>query len=126
MINGAYSRAILSWSVVARFQVRVPSARLPFGRFVFAFPSTARTSSRLSPKLFRSVGFTSTRTAGDEPPPTKTCPTPLIWDTFCWRIVDAASYMSPTVMVGEVSPNCRMGGSAGLFLRHVGFVGKLA
>ena len=37
-------------------------------------------------------GFTSTRTAGSELPPTLTWPTPLTWDSFCANTDDAMSY----------------------------------
>ena len=45
------------------------------------------------PYLFRAVGFNSIRTAGNVPPPTITWPTPLTCESFCARMVDAASYM---------------------------------
>ena len=37
------------------------------------------------------VGFASTHTDGNAPPPTKTCPTPWICDNFCARTVEASS-----------------------------------
>ncbi len=40
---------------------------------------------------FTLVGLTSIRTAGAELPPTNTCPTPAIWESFCSRMVAAAS-----------------------------------
>ena len=40
-------------------------------------------------------GLSSTRTAGSELPPTSTWPTPSTCDSFCGRIVEAASYIWP-------------------------------
>ena len=56
-----------------------------------------RTSSRPSPKLFSSVGLTSTRTAGSGPPPTETWPTPFTWESFWARMEEAASYIRATL-----------------------------
>ena len=43
------------------------------------------------------VGLSSTRTAGNELPPTVTWPTPCTCDSFCARMVEAASYICPRV-----------------------------
>ena len=43
------------------------------------------------PYLNSALGLSSTRTAGSELPPTCTWPMPFTWDSFCDRIVSAAS-----------------------------------
>ena len=77
----------------------------------------ARTSSTPMPYLLSAVGLSSTRTAGSELPPTVTCPTPSTCDSFCARIVDAASYIWPCVIVSDVSARIMIGASAGFTLR---------
>ena len=74
--SGAYSLAVNNWSVDVNDQVVLSSLMLPLGRFAFAAPSAVRTSSSPIPRWFRIVGLMSTRTAGADPPPTMTCPTP--------------------------------------------------
>ena len=69
------------------------------------------------PYLCTAVGFSSTRTAGSEPPPTKTVPTPSTWESFCCRMVEAASYILARSAVSEVRARIRIGASAGLTLR---------
>src|SRR3984957_634580 len=64
------------------------------------------------------------RTLGSELPPTVTCPTPVICDSFCARIVDAASYICPRVKDGDVSASMKIGESAGFTLRYDGLFGK--
>jgi hypothetical protein len=90
---------------------------MPFGRLAFAAAMAARTSSTPMPYLLRAAGLSSTRTAGSELPPTCTCPTPSSCDSFWARMVDAASYIWPCVMVADVSARIMMGASAGLTLR---------
>jgi hypothetical protein len=63
------------------------------------------------------VGLSSTRTAGSAEPATVTCPMPLTCDSFCARMVDAASYICARVSVSEVSATIMIGASAGLTLR---------
>src|ERR1700676_3422848 len=75
--------------------------------------------------LFNAGGFSSIRTLGRELPPTVTCPTPVICESFCARIVEAASYICPRVSDGEVSASMKMGESAGLTFRYDGLLGKL-
>ena len=72
---------------------RAPVAQLPFGRLAFADPRNVRRSSRPSPSAFSTVGFTSTRTAGSAPPPTKTWPTPSTCAMRCCRTDEARSYI---------------------------------
>jgi len=83
MISGMYSSAFQSWSLVLISQVRSPFVNWPLGRFVLVLPSTARTSPSPMPYLFSASGFSSARTAGSDPPPTFTCPTPSTCDSFC-------------------------------------------
>jgi hypothetical protein len=49
------------------------------------------------------MGFSSTRTLGRELPNVKTWPTPLICESFCAMIVDAASYICPLSSTDDVS-----------------------
>ena len=51
------------------------------------------------PYLNSALGFSSTRTAGSELPPICTWPTPLTCESFCDRMVSAASYSWPGVRV---------------------------
>ena len=69
------------------------------------------------PYLLSAVGFSSTRTAGSELPPTLTWPTPSTWDSFWARMVEAASYIWPRVMLFEVSARIMIGASAGFTFR---------
>ena len=46
-----------------------------------------------------------------------TWPTPSICESFCARIEDAASYISPVVLVFDVSARIMIGASAGFTLR---------
>jgi hypothetical protein len=89
-----------------------------------AAASIRRTSSRPMSYLASVMGLSSTRTAGSEAPPTKTCPTPSIWASFCWRIVEATSYIRPVSTVAEVSAMIMIGASAGFTLRYVGLMGR--
>jgi hypothetical protein len=52
-----------------------------------------------------------------ELPPTVTCPTPATWESFCARMVEAASYIWPLVSVGEVNAMIMTGESAGFTFR---------
>src|SRR5579883_590599 len=108
------------------FQLRSPSENTPLGRFAFAFSSTARTSSRFRFRLFSFAGLISIRTPGSELPPTNTLPTPFTCDSFCCKMLAAASYICPADIVSDVSPSIRIGASAGFTLRHVGFLGRFA
>ena len=101
--------------MISRFTVA--SASWPLGRLVVEALKTLRTASRLTPYLLSAVGFNSTRTAGSDPPPTKTVPTPSNWESFCERMVDAASYMAARLRVSEVRAKMRIGASDGLTLR---------
>jgi hypothetical protein len=56
-----------------------------------------RTCSKPMPSLFSTVGLSSTRTAGSEPPPTVTWPTPATCAMRCARTVEAMSYICPRV-----------------------------
>jgi hypothetical protein len=87
--------------------------------------STPRTSSSPIPYRLSASGFTSTRTAGNAPPPTITCPTPGTCESFCCRMLDAASYIRPRPSVVEVNARMRIGASAGLTLRYVGLLGSV-
>ncbi len=87
------------------------------GRLALAAAIAARTSSSPTPYLLSACGFSSTRTAGSELPPTLTWPTPSICESFCAMMVDAASYIWPCVIVSEVSVRIMIGASAGLTLR---------
>ena len=64
-------------------------------REVQAAINAARTSSSPSRIAFNCVGFSSTRTAGSELPPTFTCPTPSTCESFCCSTDDATSYILP-------------------------------
>ena len=74
-------------------------------------------ASRPMPYLFTVGGFSSMRTPGSALPPTITWPTPLICDSFCAMMVDAASYIWPLSSMSEVSAIMKIGESAGLTLR---------
>jgi hypothetical protein len=50
-----------------------------------------RTSSSAIPYWASAWGCSSTRTAGSDPPPTVTSPTPLTCATFCLSTVDEMS-----------------------------------
>ena len=97
--------------------MRSPASSWPLGRLTLVAASTARTSSRPSPYLYSAAGFSSTRTAGSEPPPAMTWPTPSIWESFCTRMLEAASYIWPRLSVLEVSARISTGASAGFTLR---------
>jgi len=62
-----------------------------------------RTVSSAMPYWLSAVGFSSTRTPGSELPPTMTWPTPGSWDSFCCRMLEAASYICPRLSVSDVS-----------------------
>jgi len=70
---------------------RVLVSELPFRQIRILPASMVLMSVRLRPKLFRSRGLTSTRTAGSAPPPMLTWPTPWICRSRCCMIVEAAS-----------------------------------
>ena len=74
-------------------------------------PASARTSA-------------CTRTAGCWPPPTKTCPTPLICEIFCARMLLPASNTCASGRVSERRSRIRIGESAGFTLRKLGRVGR--
>ncbi len=44
-------------------------------------------------------------------------PTPATCESFCARMVEAVSYISPVVIVSEVSARIMIGASAGFTLR---------
>ena len=94
----------------------------PLGLFALAAESAARTSSRPIPYLNRACGFSSTRTAGSELPPTLTFPTPGIWEIFWARIVEATSYSWPGLSVPEFISSTMIGSSAELDFRYVGLL----
>ena len=87
------------------------------GVLALAVASAVRTCSRPMPYLFTASGFSSTRTDGSALPPTITCPTPLICDSFCAMMVEAASYICALSSTLEVSATIKMGESAGFTLR---------
>ena len=89
----------------------------PLGRLTLVAARVARRSSSPRPYLLSAAGLTSTRTAGSEAPPAITCPTPSICDSFCTRMLEAASYIWPRLSVSEVSDRISTGASAGLTLR---------
>ena len=94
-------------------QVWSALAKWPLGLFELALASALRTCSRPMLYLLSVVGFTSTRTPGSELPPTVTCPTPSICDSFCARTVEATSYIRPLESVSEVSAMISTGASDG-------------
>jgi hypothetical protein len=112
--------------VAARDQTWRTLEMSPLGRLRLALARVVRTSSRLSPWLFRATGFTSTRTAGSAPPHTKTCPTPWTCDSFCCSTEEARSYIFSRGTSFEVSDSMRMGASAGLTFRYEGLLGRFA
>jgi hypothetical protein len=75
------------------------------------------TSSKPMASLLSTVGLSSTRTAGSEPPPTVTCPTPFTCEMRCARLVDAMSYICPGVKRSEVIARIITGASAGFTFR---------
>src|SRR5271170_981995 len=97
---------------------------MPLGRLALVAVIALRTVSGLMAYFCSVLGLSSTRTAGNELPPTLTVPTPLTCDSFCARLVEAASYIWPLVMVSEVSARIMIGESAGFTLRYVGLLGK--
>ena len=101
----------------ASCQVSSPWPRLPLGVLALALASVVRTWSRPICMLSRARGFSSTRTAGLAPPPTVTWPTPSTCASFWASIESAASYISVTSLLSEVSARIMMGASAGLTLR---------
>ena len=117
MISGWYSAAFRIWSVVLIEKVRRESENSPFGRFAFMAARAVCTSSRFRSRLFKSVGLTSTRTAGSELPPTNTWPTPWTCASFWARMDEATSYILPFVARSDVRSRIRIGASAGFTLR---------
>ena len=87
------------------------------GRFAFVEVIAVRTSSKPMESLLRTVGLSSTRTAGSEPPPTVTWPTPFSCEMRCARLVDAMSYIWPRVKRSDVIARIMIGASAGFTLR---------
>src|ERR1700683_2970893 len=71
-------------------------------------------------------GFTSTRTAGSELPPTETWPTPLTCESFCANTELAMSYNCGLGTTSDSSVINRMGWSAGLIFRYLGREGRFA
>src|SRR5580704_720630 len=69
-------------------------------------------------------GFTSTRTAGSELPPTVTWPTPLTCDSFCANTEEAMSYNCGLGTTSDSSVISNMGWSAGLIFRYLGREGR--
>ena len=76
-----------------------------------------RTLSSAMPLAASLSGLISTRTAGNAPPLTATCPTPCTCDSRWASTVDAASYIWPRVSVADVNDKIMIGASAGLTLR---------
>ncbi len=97
---------------------------IPFGRRRFAPLIDWRTWSSEMPYWVSACGCSSTRTAGSEPPPTVTSPTPITCATFCASTVDARSYSSLEVAVFEVSASSMIGACEGLILRYCGMPGS--
>jgi len=64
---------------------------LPLGRVALEAWIAARTSSVGMPRLLSASRFRSMRTAGSEPPPISTLPTPLTCATFCWTTLETES-----------------------------------
>ena len=64
---------------------------LPVGVCAFWFFRNVATSPSFRPWCASWSGFTSTRTAGRDEPPTSTCPTPGTCDSVWARIVEAES-----------------------------------
>ena len=65
------------------------------------------------------------RTAGAELPPTTTWPTPVICESRCCRIVDAASYKADGASLSEVNATIMIrSASAELTFRYVGLFGR--
>src|SRR4051812_4020994 len=96
----------------------------PLGRSRLAPLIERRTSSSAMPYCISAYGSSSTRTAGSEPPPTVTSPTPVTWATFCASTVEARSYISLVVRVAEVSARIMIGACDGLILRYCGMPGR--
>src|SRR6202050_3559374 len=71
-------------------------------------------------------GFTSTRTAGSELPPTETWPTPLTCESFCANTEEAISYNCGLGTTSDSSVISRIGWSAGLIFRYLGREGRFA
>src|SRR5471032_2486696 len=99
---------------------RSPTATLPLGKLALEALITWRTCSRLTPYWLSRSGFSSTRTAGNAPPPTVTSPTPVVCNSRCSSSVEATSYICPGVALSEVRLMIKIGESAGLTLRYVG------
>ena len=89
----------------------------PLGLLALVLAIAVRTSSNVMPRLFISVGWSSTRTEGSEPPPTVTWPTPETCEMRCASTVEAMSYICPRVKRSEVSAMISTGASAGFNLR---------
>ena len=98
-------------------EARVPSPSWPLGRFWVVAARALRTVSSAMPYWLSAVGFISARTPGSELPPTITWPTPGSWESFCCRMLEAASYIWPRPSVSEVRATIMIGASAGLTLR---------
>ena len=71
-MSGMYWLAFFAWSSAMICQWRSSSSTEPLGRLALAPASAARTSSSPIAYLLSVVGFSSTRTAGSEAPPTVT------------------------------------------------------
>src|SRR5208282_1674594 len=69
-------------------------------------------------------GFTSTRTAGSELPPTCTWPTPLTCASFCANTEEAMSYNCGLGTTSDSSVISIIGWSAGLIFRYLGREGR--
>src|SRR5580698_5748777 len=74
----------------------------------------------------RGCGFTSTRTAGSELPPTWTWPTPLTCDSFCANTEEAMSYNCGLGTTSDSSVISKIGWSAGLIFLYLGREGRFA
>src|ERR1700683_5030376 len=100
--------------------------KLPLASFAVCAAIALRTFSSPSPYAKSWVGLMLMRTAGAELPPTDTWPTPVICDSLCSKIVEAASYMAGGGSLSGVSAEIMIGASAGFTLRYVGLLGILA
>ena len=90
---------------------------MPLGLLALLAWIAARTSSLERPRSLSANGFSSTRTAGSEPPPSSTSPTPGTCASRWLTMLLTASYTCPGVRVSEVSARIRNGCAAGLRLR---------
>ena len=108
---------VTSWSLVGDLPGLGPVGQLALGPVDVGAASTLRTSSRPMPYLCSAVGFSSTRTAGSELPPTKPGrrPPPGRASAGGWWTPRRTSARGSTCR--RSGPRIRIGASAGLTLR---------